>query len=217
MLTDMQLNAMLVLQDSMNNKVNSEWKKANNDWMLATALEGAEAIDHHGWKWWKKQTPNMAQFQMELVDIWHFGLSHTIIKSFVSGEDELEILNDFSTTISFDGEFYPIRHSTLLENTKLLIGLAMAKRFEPSLFYIICEQANLSMEDLYKQYLGKNVLNFFRQDNGYKKGTYIKIWFDGREDNEHLVEILNRIDLSHADADKAIYRNLRERYAKNYA
>lgn len=37
----------------------------------------------------------------------------------------------------------------------------------------------------FKQYTGKNVLNVFRQDHGYKAGTYIKVW-DGREDNEHL-------------------------------
>ena len=41
--------------------------------------------------------------------------------------------------------------------------------------------------------LEKNVLNFFRQDNGYKDGSYIKLW-DGKEDNQHLVELTTELD-----------------------
>ncbi|MFT7292895.1 MAG: hypothetical protein ACI87Q_000741, partial [Pseudohongiellaceae bacterium] len=35
--------------------------------------------------------------------------------------------------------------------------------------------------------------NFFRQDHGYKDGSYIKIW-QGQEDNVHLVDILASAD-----------------------
>ncbi|MFA6630524.1 MAG: dUTPase, partial [Sulfuricurvum sp.] len=35
---------------------------------------------------------------------------------------------------------------------------------------------------LYRLYVGKNILNQFRQDHGYKEGHYIKIW-NGLEDN----------------------------------
>jgi hypothetical protein len=38
-------------------------------------------------------------------------------------------------------------------------------------------------------YFGKNVLNQFRQDNGYKEGTYIKIW-NKEEDNVHMLNIV---------------------------
>jgi hypothetical protein len=40
----------------------------------------------------------------------------------------------------------------------------------------------LNLEQLYRLYVGKNILNQFRQDHGYKDGSYIKIW-DGLEDN----------------------------------
>lgn len=66
---------MLELQDGMNNKVNPDWVAANNNWYRAIQVEGVEAIEHHGWKWWKKQDCKLAQLQMELVDIWHFILS----------------------------------------------------------------------------------------------------------------------------------------------
>lgn len=42
---------------------------------------------------------------------------------------------------------------------------------------------------MYELYLGKNVLNSFRQDNGYKEGTYQKEW-NGVEDNVHMLEVL---------------------------
>ena len=43
-------------------------------------------------------------------------------------------------------------------------------------------------EDIFKYYLVKNLLNIFRQDNGYKTGEYIKDW-NGEEDNAVCLEI----------------------------
>jgi hypothetical protein len=51
----------------------------------------------------------------------------------------------------------------------------------------------MPFEELYRRYVGKNVLIFFRQDNGYKDGIYRKTW-EGREDNEHLVELMTSLD-----------------------
>ncbi|MGB1748130.1 MAG: hypothetical protein ACPHGW_11420, partial [Pseudohongiellaceae bacterium] len=56
-----------------------------------------------------------------------------------------------------------------------------------------------------------NVLNFFRQDNGYKEGTYRKLW-SGREDNEVLVDILQSLDASQPDFKGAIYASLQVAY-----
>lgn len=42
---------------------------------------------------------------------------------------------------------------------------------------------------LYKLYISKNTLNKFRQNNGYKEGTYIKEW-RGREDNTYITSYL---------------------------
>ena len=53
-------------------------------------------------------------------------------------------------------------------------------------FHDLMVAADMSFDELYVGYIGKNVLNFFRQDHGYKDGTYIKVW-NGKEDNEHLV------------------------------
>jgi dimeric dUTPase (all-alpha-NTP-PPase superfamily) len=80
MLTSTQLNTMLNLQDGMNKKVNPQWLTAGYSYLRAAMIESVEAIEHHGWKWWKAQKLDLPQVQMELVDIWHFALSHLIIQ-----------------------------------------------------------------------------------------------------------------------------------------
>ena len=70
--------------------------------------------------------------------------------------------------------------------------------------------SDLSFDQLYRMYVGKNVLNFFRQDHGYKDGSYVKVW-DGREDNEHLSDILSRLDAV-MRACGAVYEGLSDSY-----
>ena len=55
MLLPDQAATMLELQAIMNSKVDSNWLSAKYPYLRAVAIEGAEAIEHHGWKWWKKQ------------------------------------------------------------------------------------------------------------------------------------------------------------------
>ena len=50
-------------------------------------------------------------------------------------------------------------------------------------------KCGVNLHSLFECYIGKNVLNKFRQDNGYKDGSYIKIW-NGKEDNIVMSEIL---------------------------
>ena len=73
MLSKNQAATMLALQASMNAKVDPNWITARYPYLRAVAIEGAEAIEHHGWKWWKKQTEfNREEAREELADIWHF-------------------------------------------------------------------------------------------------------------------------------------------------
>lgn len=215
MLTKAQLNTMLTLQDNMNKKVNPDWINAGYGYLRAAMVESVEAIEHHGWKWWKAQHKDLPQLQMECVDIWHFALSHLLIAhngevaaTAVALENEL-MANHQSLT--FDGDDYVFGQSDLLANLELMAGLAAAKRFDVSLFLRIIEQCEMSSNELFRQYVGKNILNFFRQDHGYKEGTYIKEWH-GREDNEHLVEVLNALDANADGYADMVYQGLLERY-----
>lgn len=215
MLSASQLNNMLSLQDKMNKKVNSEWITAGYQYLRAAMIEGVEGIEHHGWKWWKAQEKDLAQLQMELVDIWHFALSHVLIEhkgnSEVAARDITEQLSQQNTNVTFDGRDYDVASQDLLSNLQLMVGLCAANRFDVPLFIRIIEQCEMDADSLYKQYVGKNVLNFFRQDHGYKAGTYIKVW-NGKEDNEYLVETLNQLNVDAPDYAQLIYQSLSEHY-----
>jgi dimeric dUTPase (all-alpha-NTP-PPase superfamily) len=212
-LTETQLVSMLEMQDGMNKKVNPDWVAANNNWHRAIQVEAVEAIEHHGWKWWKKQNCDMAQLRMELVDIWHFILSTVILNTRGSIRfATIEMISELSQkSVQFDNQHYILAKMSLLEKLDLLVGLSAAKRTSLALFNSLLSDCGMSWVELFKQYTGKNVLNIFRQDYGYKAGTYIKIW-NGREDNEHLVELLDIIDLSAVNVHDELYQTLKSRY-----
>lgn len=214
-LTETQLISMLEMQDGMNSRVKPDWVSANNNWYRAIQVEAVEAIEHHGWKWWKKQECDMAQLHMELVDIWHFILSAFIQSKHGNiGLAKLEMISELSLrqkSVQFDNQYYVLAKMGLLEKLDLLVGLAAARRTSLALFESLLLDCGMSWTELFKQYTGKNVLNVFRQDHGYKAGTYIKVW-DGREDNEHLVEVLDIVDLSSDNVRDELYRTLKARY-----
>lgn len=214
-ISESQLITMLELQDGMNSKVNPEWVAANNNWHRAIQVEGVEAIEHHGWKWWKKQDCDLAQLRMELVDIWHFMLSAFIQTKFgniaLAKMEMMAELNLRQKSVQFDNQYYVLTQLSLLDKLDLLVGLAAAKRASLALFESLLHDCDMEWNDLFKQYVGKNVLNVFRQDHGYKAGTYIKVW-DGREDNEHLVEVLEIVDLESPDVRDELYSSLKARY-----
>ena len=198
-----QLTTMLHMQDAMNSKVHADWRAQEFEWYRAIWVECAELLDHYGWKWWKKQSPDMDQVILELIDIWHFGLSILLSQS-----DDLNAICDdieasFSTSVT--AEDFRRDIESFAERT------LHTQRFDISGFVCLMKGANLSFESLYEQYVGKNVLNFFRQDHGYKDGTYIKVWH-GKEDNEHLVEVLNELDSSSVGFKDQVYDALAVRY-----
>ena len=213
MLSTNQAATMLALQDKMNAKVNPDWIAVKSPFLRAVVIEAAEAIEHHGWKWWKKQECDLEQLQMELVDIWHFVLSAILIKHEGAQQPALDdVFAELgSTSVTFDGQQISYASLNLLEKLELTIGLAAAKRYSLGLFSALLADCQMSWDDLYAQYVSKNVLNFFRQDNGYKEGSYVKIW-SGREDNEHLVEIMAKRDVKSDSYQTDLYNELQARY-----
>ena len=87
----------------------------------------------------------------------------------------------------------------------------MTKTFSVALFWDLLYAVELDFPALYRHYVGKNVLNFFRQDHGYQDGSYRKLWA-GREDNEHLMELLAELDHAAPDYADRLYAALARRY-----
>jgi dimeric dUTPase (all-alpha-NTP-PPase superfamily) len=198
------LITMLTLQDKMNHKVHPQWVTQNYEWFRAIWIECGELVEHYGYKWWKKQTPDMAQVQLEVIDIWHFGLSD----SFGEGKTLQSIAEEIEGAL----QGYQYRGTGVREATEALAAYALNHhKFSVPLFWDLMHAAELNFDELYRQYVGKNVLNIFRQDHGYKVGTYQKLW-QGREDNEHLSELLNQLDAGAADYSDQLYAQLQQRY-----
>jgi hypothetical protein len=208
MLTIDQATTMLSMQGAMNSKVDPNWVSARHPYLRAIVIEGAEAIEHHGWKWWKKQDKDLPQLQMELIDIWHFILSEILLNN---DGNEAELHNLHERKISFDSEDYSLNAMDLIQKLELLIAVSVSKRIELALFESIMIDCKINWTELYCQYVGKNVLNFFRQDHGYKEGTYKKVW-DGREDNEYLVEIMGTLSPNASTLQDEIYSALKQYY-----
>lgn len=198
-----QLLTMLKMQDAMNTKVHSEWLKQGFEWYRAIWIECAEMLDHYGWKWWKHQSPDMAQVKLELVDIFHFGLSCRL-----SDSGDLKQIAE-----SLEYEFSDIRCNDEFKTTleDLASNTLQTKSFNGQIFAGCMQQIEMPFSELYTSYVGKNVLNFFRQDHGYKEGTYHKQW-QGQEDNEHLVEVISQLDNSDENFSDNVYQELAKRY-----
>lgn len=213
-----QLLEMLNMQSAMNTRVNSAWPSAKYPFLRAVAVECGEALDHHGWKWWKTQEKDIDQLRMELVDIWHFLLSAFLVwadgNATMASVDVLESLKS-DEEIEFDGRTYYPAGLYLIEKIELMMGLATTRRASIGLFDAMLTDCGMTWSDLYAQYVGKNTLNFFRQDHGYnaKPSAYQKIWA-GREDNEHLVEVMAELEGSRSDYAAELYRRLEARYAE---
>jgi dimeric dUTPase (all-alpha-NTP-PPase superfamily) len=198
-----QIATMLELQDSMNSKVSEDWREQNFEWYRAIWIECAELLDHHGWKWWKKQQPDVNQIALELVDIWHFGLSLLLLKdqsheviseSVIKAFDEVEASGDFAINLE--------------EFTK---NTLVTKDFDINGFVGLVKGIGMQFDQLYIAYVGKNVLNFFRQDHGYQDGSYHKQW-GGKEDNEHLVEIVGKLDTNLPTFKDDLYSEMKAVY-----
>ena len=102
----------------------------------------------------------------------------------------------------------------VIEATEALAESVLATRqFDVARFQALLQAADMTFDQLFKQYVGKNVLNFFRQDHGYKDGSYRKHWHDGREDNEHLVEAVQSLDTTKPEFKDELYQALVARYS----
>ncbi len=198
-----QISQMLSMQDAMNTRVSETWRDNGYEWYRAIWVECAEMLDHHGWKWWKHQEIDVAQVQLELVDIFHFGLS-------------LRLMSGNSIDVIAEQLAHELTQTTTENDFKLALeALASAavtdKTFNAKALADCMHLMNMDLDELFRQYVGKNTLNFFRQDHGYKDGSYIKIWH-GEEDNEVLAALVKQLDASAVDFQQQLYSALEQKY-----
>jgi len=191
---------MLELQQELNDATNGlGWENGITkngkviDWKRCTYLECAELIESYPWKHWKNidAKADYANIKIEAVDIWHFIMSQALEDYKLGNLGNIDILarniNDLANFSTFSGDikenfkddYEQIATVEVLMKT-LFCETSTQKLMES--FIDVAVQSRLNLDALYQLYVGKNILNKFRQDHGYKDGTYIKIW-NGKEDN----------------------------------
>jgi dimeric dUTPase (all-alpha-NTP-PPase superfamily) len=200
---------MLQLQQELNDATNGKgWEKGITknekliNWKRCSYLECAELIESYPWKHWKNidAKPDYENIKIEAVDIWHFIMSQSLEDYKMKDLGSIEVLakniQNLPNMEKFHADITPTTKNyyeqisvveTLMET--LFCNKSTEKLIET--FIDVAVQSGLNVDSLYKLYVGKNILNKFRQDHGYKDGSYIKIW-DGEEDNVSMQSILEK-------------------------
>lgn len=217
---------MLKLQQQLNDATNGEgWEKGITkngkliDWKRCAYLECAELIESYPWKHWKNidAQPDYENIKIEAVDIWHFimsqGLEDYKIKGLGSIDELAEDIQGLPNFASFENEITPTTKDNYeqIKTVEVLMRVIFCGENTQAMmtaFIEVAIQSGLNLDSLYKLYVGKNILNQFRQDHGYKEGSYIKMW-NGREDNVVMQEFL---DLYEGITPDELYEKLKEVY-----
>jgi len=221
-----QILQMLQLQQQLNDSTNGiGWENGVTkngkiiDWKRCAYLECAELIESYPWKHWKSidASPDFENIKIESVDIWHFVMSLALQEYKNNNLGDIEQLAKDITQVSNYEEFTkPITPTTKdnyeqIECVEKLIKALFCGESTTTIierFFDVAMQSSLNLDTLYKLYIGKNILNQFRQDHGYKEGTYIKIW-NGQEDN---VAMQNILEQNPDITPQELYKKLEETY-----
>jgi dimeric dUTPase (all-alpha-NTP-PPase superfamily) len=187
-----QLKEMFQKQEELNEKYSGkEWKEIpNSKFGLAVFTEVAEYLESNTgvFKWWKPATIDKQNSIIEIVDVWHFGMS-LIIKNeeeidfeymmkyidkedkgdFSSSDDLLNNCTDFLNTLMTR----PDDHRTLSSDLIYLMTSMM-------------QQVGIDWDTVYNVYAQKNALNHKRVEGGYMTGDYVKVDAEGNEDNRAI-------------------------------
>lgn len=198
------LRDMVRLQLLHNQDVHPSWDTQGYPFYRAIWTECSELLDHYGWKWWKHQETDLDQVKLEIVDIWHFGLSMIVIE----GRSVEQVANEMIAGQSSNDSI------EFLQAVEALAITALEKSFELKCFMSVMRATPMTLNELYGIYKGKHVLNRFRQANGYKEGSYRKIW-DGREDNIHLAALVRKMDAFSEEFQSVLNQALEETYIES--
>jgi len=207
-----ELQKMLQKQEELNNLTFPEWKTKLNpyDWDTAMLVESGECLDSLAYKWWKKQDVDLDNVKVELIDILHFLLSKALYFD-IDFDDLYEKIKSVNLMC-----FYLNPNEKILKNIKYDILVLNKETIIEEQFLILFSifgKLEMKIEDIFRAYMVKNVLNQFRQDFGYKIGDYIKVWDfkNNLEDNVVAYDLaLNIKDIQ--NFDKILYNKLKDYY-----
>lgn len=213
-----QVEKLLAMQDTLNTYIHPEWKAQFFDWNFAIIDECREIKEHLGWKWWKENyqcgltKANRKQVQLEVIDILHFILSADVQDGY----------NVVSATKELNSAYKAEQADFESHVEGLLLSAAKGNPYLSERWATLAILTGLTTEQVIEIYTQKYVLNKFRQDHGYKDGSYCKEWevgfmpglntsrWDINEDNEVLAFIVSQMKAKDQDTcdEQALYNEL---------
>lgn len=213
-----QIKQMFQLQQKFNDTTNGLiWTEGATkegrqiSWLRCIYMEATEAIDSFNWKHWKdiESEHDLDNAKVELVDIWHFIMSEAIH----FGDTQ------FADTYEDTTPNRQINPEMVVEILEKMVAVAATANVDKSqnglyeitgLFFQALAMMSMDVPELYRRYVVKNQLNTFRQEHGYKDGTYVKIW-NTVEDN---VIAFNIMEENPSFTPEQLYKKLEEEYAR---
>jgi dimeric dUTPase (all-alpha-NTP-PPase superfamily) len=202
------------LQTELNGLTNPTWRQDEQDWITAILVELGELVDSTPWKWWKNGKMDWANLEIELIDIFHFILSLHIEKDLITSSKMLIITRELDELNTGKNERKDENIQTIINHirSQFLVALAMKQYMNMFILWLdLWKLAGKSINDLYSIYQMKYTLNVFRQNNGYKDGSYVKIW-NGDEDNVVAQRLCLDIDSKDKDFVKILNTRLQTEY-----
>lgn len=221
------IKQMLAMQQRLNDETNGiNWEDGITkdgkliSWRRCIYMECAELIDSFAWKHWKNISASVDEdnVRIEIADIWHFIMSlfletHNKKCSFDELSAEICASSLFSDFCKEPFKLSSYNHYEIINEIELMI----ASTSTPSVnlenllktFFALSLKCGVNLSVLFELYMGKNVLNKFRQDHGYKDGSYKKIW-NSKEDNVVLGELLAKGIINPDE----LYKELENEYNK---
>lgn len=210
---------MLENQAALNTKsYNEAWiakgRLLEFDYSLAASQEVAEFINSYGYSWWSHSPKDMSNCKTEIIDAVHFMLSQTIIEC-QDAPNPIEVAThiisaSYVTSLLLDDTGDTLHFAKLLSaslsvnHLENIIVSGSEFYADPWVFlFALANSIDFDFGHLYARYMGKSVLNAFRQKNNYKKGVfafgtdrdgkYLKKWDGVNEDNYFLADWIDSL------------------------
>lgn len=155
---------MVKMQHSLNiQTMGEDYLEKNINWNSAIIVESGKLLDNLGYKWWKKQEPDMENVKVEAIDLLHFVISEHIQKKGL--EKSIQLFKYY-----FENEYLDSLKEYENLTIEELIGLLVSSDIGNRFLYLkmIFHKLNMSNEDVYIAYIERDMYflenyNFFKQ------------------------------------------------------
>lgn len=192
---EQKLKEIVDLQDRFNERLDVNWRKRGWDWDSCITVEIGEALESLQFKHWKKQELDIENVKVEAIDILHFHISKEL-EHYATITLQKHLIQHFN---------YELENiSSVPRLREVFNDYCICRRIDN--LTAIFKALGMSVNEIYQRYIVKNALNILRQQNGYKDGSYIKMW-NGVEDNKVALELWDN-DFNF----RTFYEKLEDRY-----